>query len=229
MRPAEIDAIEADLSRRFVTARTRLTLTDRVYEFVHPRAAEDLISEEDFARDERLPYWADIWPSGVVLAEGLSGLDGAGLRMLELGCGVGVVAAAAAQSGFEVLATDYYDDALRFTRVNVARNTGTDPETRLVDWRDWPEDLTDFELVAAADVLYEARYATLVPGVLARAMSQEGRALVADPGRVATPRFVAECERIGLAVTSLGKLGYERGEIRQAIEVMEIRRTRTSA
>ena len=28
-----------------------------------PRSAEDLIDEDDYARDERLPYWAELWPS----------------------------------------------------------------------------------------------------------------------------------------------------------------------
>ena len=36
---------------------------------VRPRSAEDLISEEEYALDERLPYWAELWPSARVLAE----------------------------------------------------------------------------------------------------------------------------------------------------------------
>ena len=216
--------LTTELERRFVTERTRITLTDRVFEVLHPRSAEDLIDEEDFARDERLPYWAEIWPSGVILAEGLSGLRGEGLRLLELGSGIGLVSIAAVLAGFEVLATDYYEDALRFTRVNVAHNTGIDPATRLVDWRSPPDDLGTFDLVVASDVLYEQPYADLLADLLPRVMAPSGRALVADPGRLAAPRFRGACESRGLTVQSMGRVPYSSGAIRQTIDVMDIAR-----
>ena len=219
-----IARLTSELEQRFVTARTRITLTDRVFEVLHPRSAEDLIDEEDFARDERLPYWAEIWPSGVILAEGLSGLRGEGLRLLELGSGIGLVCIAAVLAGFEVLATDYYEDALRFTRVNVAHNTGVDPATMLVDWRSPPEQLGSYDLVVAADVLYEQPYAELLAELLPRVMAPSGRALVADPGRVAAPRFRSACEAQGLVVRSMGQVPYAAGKIRQTIDVMDIGR-----
>lgn len=219
-----IRQLTAELERRFVTARTRITLTDRVFEVLHPRSAEDLIDEADFVRDERLPYWAEIWPSGVILAEGLSGLHGEGLRLLELGSGIGLVSIAAVLAGFEVLATDYYEDALRFTRVNVAHNTGVDPATRLVDWRTPPADLGAFDLIVASDVLYEQPYADLIADLLPRVLAPAGRALIADPGRVAAPHFRSACTERGLTVQSMGRVPYEAGAIRQTIDVMDIAR-----
>ena len=38
-----------------------------VLSILRPRSAEDLIDEVDYARDERLPYWAELWPSALVL------------------------------------------------------------------------------------------------------------------------------------------------------------------
>ena len=222
--PPVIARLTAELERQFVTSRTRITLTDRVFEVLHPRSAEDLISEDDFARDERLPYWAEIWPSGVILAEGLSGLRGDGLRLLELGSGIGLVCIAAVLAGFEVLATDYYEDALRFTRVNVAHNTGVDPATMLVDWRFPPSQLGSYDLVVAADVLYEQPYAELLAELLPQVMAPSGRALIADPGRVAAPRFRSACEAQGLVVRSVGRVPYAAGKIRQTIDVMDIGR-----
>lgn len=224
MKLPAIDRLERELERRFVVARTRLTLTDRVLEMVHPRSADDLIDEADFERDERLPYWAELWPSGVMLAEGLSGLDGDGLRLLEIGCGVGLVATAAVLAGFDVLETDYYEDALRFTRVNVARNTGVDPATRILDWRSLPDDLGTFDLVVGADVLYERTYSALVAGLLHRALAPSGRGMIADPGRLAAPQFRQECKKLGLAVGTLGRVPYSAGKIRQQIEIFEVRK-----
>ena len=35
---------------------------------LRPRDAEALLSEEEFSRDEFLPYWAELWPSATALA-----------------------------------------------------------------------------------------------------------------------------------------------------------------
>ena len=34
-----------------------------------PRDAEALLTEEGFEKEEFLPYWAELWPSGVALAD----------------------------------------------------------------------------------------------------------------------------------------------------------------
>lgn len=56
------------LRQRFELAQTPLVIGARRYELLRPRSADELISEEDFMIDERIPYWADCWPSCRVLA-----------------------------------------------------------------------------------------------------------------------------------------------------------------
>lgn len=172
------------------TVETRVRVAGHDWTLVHPRSAEDLISEPDFVRDERLPYWADIWPSSRVLADVLVRHHGDGRHALELGCGCGLVACALAAAGYEVTATDYYQDALDVTRANVARNTGRGVATRVVDWRALPDDLGRFDLVVAADVLYERPYGALVAHAVACTLAPAGAAIVADPGRVALDDFL---------------------------------------
>lgn len=157
-----------------------------------PRSAEALISEDDFAGDERLPYWADVWPSSRALAGTLRGEAGAGRRLLELGCGVGLVSLTALRAGFDVTATDYYHDALRVARLNACRLVGDGDDrltTRYVDWRALPDDLGVFDVVCAADVLYEREYAELVAQTIDRTLAREGVVLIADPGRSALAPF----------------------------------------
>ena len=189
---------------------------------VRPESSESLISEEDFARDERLPYWAELWPSALILARHVGSLDGAGRTLLELGCGVGLVAAAASRSGFAVTATDYYADALLFTRLNVTRNSGRAPTVMELDWRAIPPDLGRFDVIVASDVLYERRYPALIASVIARALAPGGMALIADPGRVAAPELPSECERHGLTVRERQRVAFVDGEIRQSIDVLTI-------
>jgi predicted nicotinamide N-methyase len=84
------------------------------------------------------PYWSVLWRSGVALACELDGVALRGLRVVELGCGLGVPSIAAARAGAVVLATDAYAEALTL----VARNAHANDvriETATVDWagRSW--------------------------------------------------------------------------------------------
>lgn len=218
--------LRAQIERRFRTVETEIKLGASTLRLVHPASADDLISEDDFARDERLPYWADIWPSSIVLAERARSLHGSGRRLLELGCGIGLVAAAATLAGFEVMATDYYEDALRFARVNVARNTGVPLATRMIDWRALPGALGTFDVVLASDVLYERPYAALVARAFALALAPSGEGLLADPGRIAAPVFAAECANVGFTAERVARKPWVAGAIRQTIDLYRVRRAR---
>jgi ETFB lysine methyltransferase len=227
--PYEVDELQASIERRFRVTETRVEVGARTFAIRHPASAEELISEKDFARDERLPYWAEVWPSARVLAGRLLEENGAGRSLIELGCGAGLVSAAAAVAGFDVVATDYYEDALRFARVNANRNAGRDVAIRLLDWRDIPRDAGPFDFVVASDVLYERAYGTLVAGALARLLADDGVALVADPGRVSRDDFLRSLEPLGLAVANRVDVAYEEGSIRQTIAVFRIERSRRQA
>ncbi|HEX7595580.1 MAG TPA: methyltransferase domain-containing protein [Gemmatimonadaceae bacterium] len=219
------DALVVALTRRFRTSIEDATVDERTFSILKPANPDDLIREEDFVKDERLPYWADVWPSSIVLAEKLLKLRGAGRTALELGCGVGLSTLAATSAGFDVLSTDYYEDALDVTRANVFRNLGTIARTRMVDWRHFPEDLGRFDLVFASDVLYEKEYAELLPLLLRRLLVPGGIALIADPGRVAAPVFVEACEKSRLAIRLKETRPFEAGEIKQRIDIFEVAET----
>lgn len=216
----------AALERRFDTVIEDVPVGDRTFSILRPRKSDDLIREEDFVEDERLPYWADIWPASTILAEQIISRNGQGRRLLELGCGVGLVTTAAMASGHEVLASDYYTDALAFTRANAFQNLGKSPEAKMMNWRKFPVDATNFDKVIASDVLYESEYAKILPAILMRALSLHGVGIIADPGRIAAPEFLERCEDVGLELLGKETFPYEAGEIRQKIDVYELGRTK---
>lgn len=186
-----------DLAARFSLVATEVLVAGRRWIVRRPRSCDDLINEEDFDRDDRLPYWAELWPSARAMAERVGRLPGAGGRLLELGCGVGLASMAAAAAGFDTLATDYYAEALEFTERNAAAN-GVALATRLIDWRRLPDELGRFDWVVASDVLYERPNAELVAAAIGRTLAPRGTALVSDPGRRPADRFPAACEAQGL-------------------------------
>ena len=213
----------AALDRRFIIATSDVPLPGGAIALERPRSADELISEADFEKDERLPYWADVWPSSTALAGVVAALPGTGRRALELGCGLGLVTLAAMRAGFDVVATDYYADALLFTRRNCRRTMGHEPVTRLADWRRFPDDLGRFDLLLASDVLYEREYASLVAAAIARSLSPGGMALIADPGRVALLAFVTACEGLGCTVGIRAKVPWQEGAAKQTITIHEVR------
>ena len=220
-----LDALEASLRRRFRVVESEVRVGARTIPLLHPASAEELIDEAAFERDERLPYWAELWPSSRVLASEVLGWEGVGRTLLELGCGSGLVSTCAALAGFDVTASDYYDDAVRFARVNAARN-GASIRGMTLDWRALPEDLDRFDVVLASDVLYERPYGALVAAAIARTLAVDGIAVVADPGRVGRPDFLTALPALSLEVTRQIAVPYEAEDVRQTITVFDIRRAR---
>ena len=63
-----VDPREAALRERFDVVEADVPVADEPTLLLRPASADALISEADFAVDERLPYWADVWPASVALA-----------------------------------------------------------------------------------------------------------------------------------------------------------------
>ena len=165
-----------------------IPLADRELAVLRPRDAEALVDEHAFEEDEFLPYWAQLWPSGVALARAVATRALKGARVVEIGCGLGLPSIAAARAGGRVLATDWSPTAVDLVRANAERN-GAALEAAVVSWTD-PAPLLErapFQLVLAADVLYERRSVPVLADLLPRL---GGEVLLADPGRpVAVPFF----------------------------------------
>lgn len=156
---------------------------------LRPGDIDALIDEHAFEHEEYLPYWAQVWPAGVALARAVAGRPLRGMRVVELGCGLGLPSLAAAGAGGRVLATDWSPVALEVLARNAARN-GRRVETARVDWAA-PDALVErapFDVVLAADVLYERRNLTLLEGLLP---ALGGEVLLADPGRPLLDGFLA--------------------------------------
>ena len=160
---------------------------------LQPEDAAELPDDGPVEWAPLVPYWSVLWRSGVALAREVAGSDLAGLRVVELGCGLGVPSLAAARAGARVLATDSEPEALELLDRNAVEN-GVEVETALVDWRS-PGALVargPFDLVLAADVLYERPAVALLLALLPRL---GGETWLADPGRPAADVFVERARR----------------------------------
>ena len=133
------------------------------------------------------PYWAYYWLGGMALARFV--LDRpelvAGRRVLDLGCGSGLVAIAAMKAGAaSVLAVDVDPYAVAATQVNAAAN-GVAVEAVRGDLTDGP--VPEVDLILAGDVFYDPEPAARVTPFLARCRAAGVEVLVGDPRRAPLP------------------------------------------
>jgi predicted nicotinamide N-methyase len=196
----------------------------RTYRVVHPASAVALLDDRDFERDERLPYWAELWPSAIALSRYLSCEDLSGCRAIELGCGVGLPSVVALARGADVLATDHYEAALDFAAYNARTNLGQELWTELLDWHTPDvERFGTFDLALAADVLYERRnvpvFGDLVPALLV----PRGEAVFADPRRREAPLFLELMGEQGFERTT-EEIPVEQGDREVRVLVHRLRR-----
>ena len=185
---------------RFEPVERRIDINGHPLSVWRPPDMEALIDLRAFEADERIPYWADVWESAIVLAEELAVVDGRGQTLLELGCGLGLPSLIAARAGFTVTATDYEEPALEGVQFNAQKNGIQFLTTRVLDWRAIPADVKAFDRVVAADVLYEEHHSTALASVIARTLAHNGVAFVADPCRAKAASFEEACRKVGLDV-----------------------------
>ncbi|MCW3038951.1 MAG: Methyltransferase type 12 [Solirubrobacterales bacterium] len=178
----------------------RIEIGPVALDVLRPLDVDALLDEEAFEHEEFLPYWAELWPSASTLAERLLDRELDGVRVLELGCGLGVSGLVAARRGARVTATDWAPDALALLARNAEVN-GVELELRRLDWfapgDAWPEGLPEpWPLVIAADVLYESRHVPAVLALLDRVVAPGGEAWIADPGRPPARTFLREAATV---------------------------------
>ncbi|HYY05505.1 MAG TPA: methyltransferase domain-containing protein [Candidatus Limnocylindria bacterium] len=141
------------------------------------------------------PYWAHLWSGALVLAAAVP--RGAG-RVLELGCGLGLPGLVAACRGARVTFLDRVPTALAFVRAS-ARANGLAAVDLVAADATVPALAARFDLVLAAELVYDRAAFPALARALAAHLAPGGRALLADAGRIDTRVFYAELDAAGLA------------------------------
>jgi predicted nicotinamide N-methyase len=179
-------------SAELLTTRAPLRPVDGLPGVVAHQSA-DLVAlwqawEAESGRTQGTPFWAAAWPAGIVLARCIQdrAIEVAGRRVLDLGCGGGIVAMAAVRAGAkDVEANDIDVAALEVARRNAAAN-GVSLRTTEQDYSAVP--LPAVEVVLVADLFYERRGSERMLERLRAAAAGGTAVYVADGGRAFAPR-----------------------------------------
>lgn len=159
----------------------------------------DQVSDDQFNHDERLPYWAELWPSAIGLARYIDSNPQIihGKTVLELGCGLGLTTLVIGDcKPKQFLATDYEQDALDITRMNFQLNGKNHPPLKLLDWRA-PDLDQKFDVIIAADILYEKRFFHHLLRLFNNYLERHGNIIIAEPGRPIAQKFFDDLSHFG--------------------------------
>lgn len=187
----------------FILPETKLeniTIAGHVLEVEMVRDLNKYLDEiADYANgnEDLIPYWSEFWPSSSALANYLVNIKNQlkGKKIIELGCGIGLIATILAIEGIDIMATDHQPLALDLTEKNVHRNSGNNITTRLLDWR-FPDIDEKFDVIIASDIIYESRSIKPLMNIFLTLLKKRGSIYLAEPNRsVAKPFFYSLRER----------------------------------
>jgi predicted nicotinamide N-methyase len=149
-------------------------------------------------RDERIPYWAELWPSAIALARhvAVSPAIRDGDSVVEIGCGTGLPGIVAGRRGARVTFTDYMDEALQLAEHNWKLNQPAEARFSRLDWRS-PATLPPADVVLASDVAYEQRAFQPLLDCFDALLKPGGTLLFSEPGRRYLSGFFAGLRQRG--------------------------------
>jgi predicted nicotinamide N-methyase len=167
-------------------------------ELVTVRELERLLDRQRLLVDDSIepPYWALVWSGARVAAEHLSRSGCVGKTVLDVGAGLGLVSIVAARLGALVTAVDRSPEAAAFLQAS-AHHAGLTIQVLLADVTQLPRGKT-FDVVVAAELLYERDRFPELASALCGAVASRGELVIADAQRVDTSTFYREVTRLGM-------------------------------
>jgi predicted nicotinamide N-methyase len=161
----------------------------------------DGIAEKAGISSSTWSLFGNVWPSGMILAELIHVHELDGLRVLELGCGLGLASIVAHRRGADITASDYHPSARDFFAENVILNHLPPMAFSLCDWEKLQPEMGAFDLIIGSDLLYEPNHPALLSAFIDLHSKPTVEVIIIDPDRRQQREFTKSMEKLGYAYT----------------------------
>lgn len=129
------------------------------------------------------PLFGIVWPSGEVLAHVMHTHNIDGLKILEVGCGIGLASLVLNHRQADITATDYHPEAGNFLSKNVILNAGKPIPFVRTGWEDQDNALGKFDCIIGSDLLYDRSHVNILATFIDLHAAQHCEVILVDPGR----------------------------------------------
>lgn len=140
-----------------------------------------------------------VWASGELLAHIMSDYDIEGLRILEIGCGIGLASLLLNERVADITATDYHPEAGGYLANNVKLNSGRKIPFFQTDWSNKENEIGKFDLIIGSDLLYEPNHAQLLSDFIDLYTKEHCKVILIDPVRGHSDDFSKKMSDLGYA------------------------------
>jgi len=164
---------------------------------IHVRTLRDKQQYDDSFDEDSISGLSDanwslfgvIWPSGKVLADLMQDYNVEKLKILEIGCGIGLSSLILNHRNANITTTDINPNAKEFLDENTRINKDDKIPFFCTNWDEEKNDLGIYDLIIASDVLYEHFYLKNLADFLNNHTKKDSKVIVVDPGRGNSNKF----------------------------------------
>lgn len=140
-----------------------------------------------------------IWDSGKVLAHKMYEYNTNGLKILEVGCGIGLASLVLNHQMMDITATDYHPEVDNFLKKNTELNNDREIPFICTNWADDTNKLGKFDLIIGSDVLYERNHVLILANFIQNHSNEACKVILVDPGRGHHAKFSKEMINLGFS------------------------------
>jgi predicted nicotinamide N-methyase len=138
------------------------------------------------------PLFGVLWPAGEILAKLMVTKKIEGLRILEMGCGVGLPSLVLNSRDADISSSDQHPLSETFLSENTKLNKSADIPFYVSDWANFDKELGKFDLIIGSDLLYQPDHAALLANFVKNYANDKAEVMLVDPRRGNISKFKKE-------------------------------------
>jgi len=137
------------------------------------------------------PFWSRIWPSAVALSLFIDQYPEyvKDKMVVEVGSGLSLPSFIASRYAHFVLATDFAEDAVEITKLNLEKLGIKNVKAEQLDWNKWPDDFIA-DTVLMSDVSYAPSEFEQLHKIIDRLLSGGSTIILSTPDRLMSKSFI---------------------------------------